>query len=137
WCTSAQAHVIDALDQESIVLYRLELDKVAYFRLLEHRDVRRVDLLPRYQLRDGDLQVDVSGLGAVGEPPSDAPSLAVLDSGVSTNHPLLQTAVGDAQSFLPELGPADEHGHGTAVAGLALYGDVSGCLEARSFVHRL
>jgi hypothetical protein len=39
-----------------------------------------------------------------------------LDSGLTTGHPLLAPAVGDAQSFLPGKDAANEHGHGTIVA---------------------
>jgi subtilisin family serine protease len=45
--------------------------------------------------------------------------------------------VGDAQSFLDGLDENDQHGHGTGVAGLALYNDVATCAEARAFVPEL
>ncbi len=61
----------------------------------------------------------------------------MLDSGLATGHPLLAPAVGDAASFLPGHGPDDEHGHGTHVAGLALYGDVQETLESGAFVPEL
>jgi len=137
WCNAAGAELIDQLDQDPIVLYRVEVTRPTYDRLLQHRDVRLVDLPPRYQLSAGDLELDLDGLQPIADAPKDGPVLAVLDSGVASNHPLLAPGMGDAQSFVPGLGAADEHGHGTAVAGLALYGDVAACAEAKSFVPRL
>jgi len=137
WCQKAGAELVDQLNQEAIVLYRLEIDQATYDRLLQHRDVRVVDLPPRYQLSAGDLEIDLASLGPIAETPDGAPVVAVLDSGVASNHPLIAPGMGDAQSFIADLGANDEHGHGTAVAGLALYGDIAACLEAKSFVPRL
>jgi hypothetical protein len=57
-------------------------------------------------------------------PDADEPPLiGVIDSGISA-HPLLRGAVA-AQIGVPDnLGTADEWGHGTAVAGIALFGDL-------------
>ncbi len=65
-------------------------------------------------------------------PSDDAPGITVLDSGILTGHPLLSSAIGDAQSFLPGEDAVDENGHGTHVAGLALYGDFESSLRAGS-----
>lgn len=63
--------------------------------------------------------------------------MAVLDTGIESGHPLLRSAVGDAQVFCsspPGLPAEDDHGHGTQVAGIALYGDVARCADAQLFV---
>lgn len=55
-------------------------------------------------------------------PPDDAPAIVVLDSGVASEHPLLKPALLGASSILPGIdSPADTHGHGTKMAGAALY----------------
>lgn len=72
----------------------------------------------------------------------DAPAVCILDTGVNRGHPLLAPALleADTQAWRPEWTPADQHGHGTEVAGLALYGDLSIKLNDRqqcTLSHRL
>ena len=70
-------------------------------------------------------------------PPDGAPGVVVLDTGLATGHPMLAPAVGDAQTFLEGTTEADEHGHGTMVAGIALYDDIAACVRDRRFVPTL
>lgn len=112
------------------MLYRLETDVTGYSRLLLHRDVRTLDLPPRYQLTEAEMSLGVNDIPPILPPKPDAPSVVVLDSGIVSNHPLLGPAVGEAVSYVSGLGPEDQHGHGTAVAGLTLYGDIIGALQA-------
>jgi len=57
-------------------------------------------------------------------PANDAPAVCLLDTGVNRNHPLLAVALADEHtlSVNPNWLPADHDGHGTEMAGLALYG---------------
>lgn len=49
--------------------------------------------------------------------------MAVVDSGINASHPLLSKAVYEATTLLPNLSDgADDHGHGTAVAGIVVNG---------------
>ncbi|MBN1610907.1 MAG: S8 family peptidase [Polyangiaceae bacterium] len=137
WCGGAGFRIVDTVKQEAIIIYRLRGDVRGLERLLLHRDVRTVDLPPRIQLSVQDLSLDVGRIPEAPAPLPDAPGVVVLDSGLVSSHPLLAAAVGDAQSFIPEFGPGDDCGHGTAVAGLALYGDVAACVEQRRFVPTL
>lgn len=59
-------------------------------------------------------------------PPNDAPVVGLVDSGVRAGHPLLRPAIVDTAALDPAFGgqDEDEHGHGTAVAGRILFGDV-------------
>ncbi len=58
-------------------------------------------------------------------PPQGGPSVCILDSGVASNHPLLASNVGHAAAIMTgDPTPADVSGHGTRVAGIAVYGDV-------------
>ncbi|QEV20736.1 S8 family peptidase [Streptomyces alboniger] len=61
-----------------------------------------------------------------------APTVCVLDTGIAQEHPLLKPALHErAYSVLPGRAPADRNGHGTQMAGLALFGDLTSALEAQ------
>jgi hypothetical protein len=62
---------------------------------------------------------------------TDAPAVCILDRGVNRGHPLLAPALSDSdtQAWRPEWTPADLDGHGTEMAGLALFGDLAEKLE--------
>lgn len=58
--------------------------------------------------------------------PQDAPAACIVDTGVYRDHPLLTTSLEatDCHSCDPAWSTDDHQGHGTEMAGLALYGDV-------------
>lgn len=63
-----------------------------------------------------------------------APLAAVLDSGVFTGNPLLKNVVLAEEEFdTTENTATDINGHGTAVAGIVVYGDFYDCLKTRIF----
>lgn len=67
-------------------------------------------------------------------PPEDGPRICIIDSGITANHPLLGSNVGHEEAILTQTSsPADTHGHGTMVAGLAIFGDVRTCYESGRF----
>lgn len=76
-------------------------------------------------------------------PPSAyAPAVCLLDTGVTRGHPLLEASLdaSDCQSCDPTWGVHDHLGHGTEMAGLALYGDLAPVLAGTQNValrHRL
>lgn len=137
WLREQGVEKLDAVKQAELMLYRVRVNRNQSALLLRHRDVRTVDLPPRHILEVTLLQTDIQNLPTVPAPPANAPGVVVLDSGLATAHPLLASAVDDAQSFLPGFGTDDQHGHGTHVAGLALYGDVEDVLRAGAFTPML
>ncbi|MET4804292.1 hypothetical protein ABIA96_006897 [Bradyrhizobium sp. LB11.1] len=75
----------------------------------------------------------VDGVAArLGQLAPDAPAVGLLDTGVNHGHPLLAPVIGDAdvQTLKPAWGGHDthHHGHGTQMAGLAIYGDLTDVL---------
>lgn len=74
--------------------------------------------------------------------PFTAPAVCILDHGIQAANPLLRNSVSeeDLHAFNPKWGTHDENGHGTAMAGLALYGDLITHLRgsgSRHLTHRL
>jgi len=65
-------------------------------------------------------------------PPKGAPAVCLLDTGVTRGHPLLAASlvVPDCHTCDPAWGTHDHHGHGTEMAGLALYGDLTAVLAS-------
>jgi hypothetical protein len=75
-------------------------------------------------------------------PSADAPAVCVLDTGVTRGHPLLKASLDarDCHACDPGWGAHDHDGHGTEMAGLALYGDLTPVLAGTHQVvlrHRL
>ncbi|PHQ32507.1 S8 family peptidase [Rhodopirellula bahusiensis] len=74
---------------------------------------------------------DLSAGLTVQVPPTDAPVVCVIDSGIQESHLYLEPAIRDAESrcFLDGASPTDvtdyvkPSGHGTRVAGVVLYGE--------------
>jgi hypothetical protein len=72
----------------------------------------------------------------------EAPAACLLDTGVNRGHPLLEASLAeeDMHTCHPAWGTHDHDGHGTEMAGLALYGDLRATLERAGPVelsHRL
>lgn len=70
----------------------------------------------------------VEGLIERIQPPANSsPAICILDHGVNQQHPLLSLALAieDCQAVHPEWGGYDHDGHGTNMAGSALYGDLT------------
>lgn len=77
-------------------------------------------------------------------PGNDAPSVCVFDTGVNRGHALIEPALatGDLHALKAEWGVNDHHedGHGTAMAGMVLHGDLTAALgdtSERTLKHRL
>lgn len=71
-----------------------------------------------------------------------SPVVCIFDTGVDHNHILLSgsIAAADTHSYDPNWGTKDQDGHGTEMAGLALYGDLKSALEGSQPIalhHRL
>lgn len=60
-------------------------------------------------------------------PTHDCPAICILDTGVNNQHPLLRLALDNENmhTYDPNWNVADHEGHGTLMAGLGLYGDIT------------
>ncbi len=129
------ARIVDKYVGGDLVLARVKARGAVVNQLLDLDAVAEIDLPPR-------PQIDISMLtSATAEsfptpvpPPPDGPRLCVMDTGIASSHPLLAPFVGHEESiFTASQEPADENGHGTRVAGVAVFGDVRECIEKGTF----
>jgi subtilisin family serine protease len=130
---------VEGLDGQWVDFYIGERSAVLLARVLGDRDVARgiaeldqvstLDALAEPALDRDELTAlqDIESLpGDIPSPPDDAPVIGLVDTGIRAGHPMLRPAVVDTAALDPAFGGQDEdaHGHGTAVAGRVLFGDV-------------
>ncbi|APO80050.1 MULTISPECIES: S8 family peptidase [Pseudomonas] len=128
WLEEAGMQTVHKLNYDSLVMYRVEATQAQADLLLNHSDVRLVDRIPQTGITYAQLNRDIAELpGNIPQPALEAARVCILDSGINTNHPLLRSAIAESESFVEGQDEFDEVGHGTAVAGIALYGDVEAC----------
>ena len=75
--------------------------------------------------------------GRLQPPPAQAPTVCILDSGITSAHPLLAPAIDpqDVHRYDPTWPAGDSaywNGHGTAMSGIALYGNLQTALESQA-----
>ena len=131
--------ITDAQTTKNFCLLRVRVNKQLYDDILSLREVAHIDRPPKIKLETA-LNVDREELKIGGKPPEDATGVLVVDSGILSGHPLLEDAVGDVfavstrySTKISEDKPYDDVGHGTQVAGVALYGNIHKCIDDRSF----
>jgi len=127
--------VADRYIGNSVCLARVICPGSLIHHLLQLEAVATVDLPPKPTLTVAEvLQPTVEDFPPISRPPDGAPRLCVIDSGIASGHPMLGPAAGEARSIPTTLGsPIDDDGHGTRVAGIALYQDIGECIRLRQF----
>lgn len=75
-------------------------------------------------------------------PPQNAPYICLLDTGTTNQHPLLTVVCdpNDMHSYDPAWGTDDRYGHGTQMAGISVYDDLTDVLasnEPTQLSHRI
>ena len=108
----------------SISMLRLRGNGLLVRAVLQVVEVASIDLPPQAESDTSALvELGLADLPDLLPDADEPPLIGIIDSGISA-HPLLRGAV-VAQIGVPgSLGTADEWGHGTAVAGIALFGDL-------------
>ncbi|MBI2375643.1 MAG: S8 family peptidase, partial [Deltaproteobacteria bacterium] len=134
--------IVDRAVGRAFTAFRTRMRGQALDDLLEYRDdVAWIDLPPRPVVGvPARHTLKLTDLPDIPSPEPTAPALCVVDSGIVEGHPLLEPAVLSAlsRSFPPTIGPPvptpPAAGHGTHVAGIAAYSDLSEPIRRRSFV---
>ena len=128
WLHEQKLVQLDRVNLDSFLMYRVEVNQTQADLLLSHIDVRLVDLIPvsgiNYQMVNKDIAEIPQDIPS---PKDDAPKICILDSGINTNHPLIRPAMAESASFIAGEDENDLAGHGTQVAGIALYGNLEEC----------
>jgi hypothetical protein len=103
------------------------LNVIAELRLAKECPTSFVQMTPREQ-----AEWSEEALRRVTPPPADATATCILDTGVFLGHPLLDLALhpSHALTCFPGQVPHDHDGHGTEMAGVALYGDLTEILAS-------
>lgn len=107
-----------------VILARVYLPADQVLSLAELDAIALLDILPTPALSMPQFwATDPDSVPTMSPPRPDAPLVGLIDSGVSSAHPLVGPAVVAAEALSPAiLDGEDRCGHGTMVAGLILHG---------------
>jgi hypothetical protein len=106
-------------------LMRIEGNGQVIRGILDLPEIAAIDRPPVPDLLEiAFLDLTIDDIGAVEAPSVDAPTIGIIDSGITAAHPLLQPAVTASFGIPQTLGDDDQKGHGTPVSGIAVYGDL-------------
>lgn len=95
-------------------------------RLLSERVVAAVDTPPVADFPENwETELTVEGLPDITPLSEEAVTIGIIDSGVTSGHPLLEPAMVGEFGVPAHLGTDDERRHGTSVAGIAIYGSIA------------
>jgi hypothetical protein len=132
---SSQFRITDTLITRSFVLLRVKLSKHIFDKIIKLNEIARADRPSITQFNPFEYcRPDVSDIN-INAPDDNASGILIIDSGIISNHPMLEKCVGSAENFQAgETELQDTVGHGTAVAGCAAYGDIEACLKNNEFI---
>jgi len=130
-------HVLASVEQMERSI--LTLNSIAELRLAKET-AEFFDSLPQDEQHE--WIDDLLSRTSFAEDAAEIAHVCILDTGVTRGHPMLRYALAanDLHTVEPVWGVADNVGHGTEMAGLALYGDLTDLLAGNSHVnvsHRL
>ena len=134
-CREKGGRLIEDLYTSSLILARVQANRKFAETLLDLDIVAQVNLPPVLPAVYGSLFDNIGPLPEHKQPTGKEPIVAILDSGVLAAHPLLRGWVVDEIDFDSGEGTSvDQQGHGTQVAGLAVYGNVVQCIESGNWI---
>lgn len=124
----AEGRYVDALvnDAVGLLLARIYVRADRVMDLAQLDVIARIDVLPTPALTAPELfDTQVDDLPELLPPLDGAPIVGLVDSGVTSAHELLAGAILASDALGTGISDdQDEHGHGTMVASVLLYGDV-------------
>ncbi|WP_414545213.1 S8 family peptidase [Nostoc sp. CCY0012] len=137
---TAPMRMSDSYVGEYLCIARIKVTHEVLEFLLELETVKEIDRPPQPAFEsNADYNLPISSFPEVVTPPEENCGILVIDSGVQSGHPLIAPVLGEADVFpdpgqqLIKGGAEDVNGHGTSVAGIAIYGDVENCIKKLSF----
>ena len=134
WVEDQGGELYDHYCGPSISIIRVRAQGQTIRPILAIPQVAFVDFPPQPDIvMDAPEAFAVDDIPPVAAPDENLPVVAILDSGVNDN-PLLTNVILAREAFPPELLEADVFGHGTAVAGVACYGDLRNHLGQQEIV---
>ena len=136
--------VSDRYVGEYLCIARIKVNSEMLGLLLQEEIVKEVDRKPRPSFETPqEYNLPLSALPEVQSPPENNCGVLVIDSGVRRGHPLIGPALGEAAVFpdpdnqrindSADDGDEKHGGHGTGVAGLAIYGDIAEGITQKVF----
>lgn len=131
---SSQFRITDKLITKTFVLLRVKLNKTIFDEIIELKEITRADRPSIIQFNPFEYYSPNVSEIEINSPNENAVGILIIDSGIISNHPMLEKCVGGEENF--QEGERETHdtvGHGTAVAGCAAYGDIQNCLDNKEF----
>ena len=130
----SQFSITDTLISKTFVLLRVKLSAAVFDEIIELKEISRADRPSVLRFNPFEYtRPDISNI-EFHEPDEAAHGILIIDSGIISNHPMLERCIGGEENFQagePQI--QDTVGHGTAVAGCAAYGDIESCLDTHNF----
>jgi len=129
-----QFRITDQLITKSFVLLRVQLTRQVFDDIVQLKEIARIDRPATVQFNPFEMMSpDIQEI-QFSAPDENAMGILIIDSGIVSNHPMLENCVGGEENFQAgERQTQDMVGHGTAVAGCAVYGDIARSLENKNF----
>lgn len=131
---SAGGKLLSTYSGYQMLIARAEGNGDAIRAALDLPEVAVVDAPPQPDIVVEDLSdIDIHQLSPGDAPAEDAIVIGIIDSGVNFGHPLLANVEAGAIASNPAWSVSDTIGHGTSVASIAAYGDISARVAAKNF----
>lgn len=126
--------ITDKLISKTFALIRVKITKKIFDEIIDFKEISRADrpLTPQFNpfqyVRPNIDEIEFL------KPDDNAHGILIIDSGIISNHPMLENCIGAEENFQDgEDKIQDTANHGTAVAGCAAYGDIEHCLNEKKF----